>query len=104
MVNEEQFVDIIWKSLAPALDLQADIRKRCMDFVFWWKVAKKGMPTTTITFYEAWDFQMQITTKAKEDEEMAGTVPNHDFVFIFVTLNSSNTFIFFVMYFYGPSS
>ena len=81
MVDEEQFVDIIWQSLAPAVDLQSDIRKRCMDFVFWWKVAKKGVPTTKITFYEAWDFQSEITTKAKEEEAMAGTVPNHVLLF-----------------------
>ena len=101
MVNEEQFVEIIWKSLTPALELQADIKKRCMDFVFWWKVAKKGVPLTTITFYEAWDLQMQVTTKAKEDEEMAGIVPNHE-TFSYLPCLSHQFDCCCSFYFYGP--
>ena len=100
MVDEEQFVEIIWKSLTPALELQSDIKKRCMDFVFWWKVAKKGIPTSKITFYEAWDFQSEITTKAKEDEAMAGTASNYVLYYVFCickTYAHSNTLYLIVV-------
>lgn len=71
MVTEEQFVDIIWKCIDPARSIQSDMKKRMLDFIFWWRVVKNGLPTTTISFHEAWDQQVRVEAALAEEDKLA---------------------------------
>ena len=70
MVNEDQFVDIMYENIGPARQMQTELKGRILDFIFWWRVVKNGTPTATIPFKEAWKMAQDINSRMDEEDRV----------------------------------